>query len=156
MIQTFKQFFEEFVQPADGGVKQTDEHKLQLAAAALLIEVARADFLISVEELASVNCLLQKEFNLSDAETGALIEAAQNDVETASSLHPFTSLLNAAWDMPQRINAIEKMWHVALADGKLDSGERHVMRKVASLLYVAQNDLIAAKIRAEQALAQNG
>lgn len=149
MLQTFKEFFQEFVEPAANDDPKDLQHRLQLAAAALLVEVARADFHIDPQELETTQTLLKQRFDLNDEEIQALLEAAQNDVEAASSLHEFTSLITDHWDMPDRVKALEKMWRVALADGNLNKHERHLIRKIASLLYIPHSEYVGAKIRAE-------
>jgi uncharacterized tellurite resistance protein B-like protein len=40
------------------------------------------------------------------------------------------------------------MWRVALADGKVQAIEDHIIRRVAGLIYVAHSDFIRLKLKA--------
>jgi uncharacterized tellurite resistance protein B-like protein len=43
------------------------------------------------------------------------------------------------------------MWQVAYADNQISAHENHLMRKIASLLYIPHKDYIAAKMCAKPA-----
>jgi uncharacterized tellurite resistance protein B-like protein len=53
--------------------------------------------------------------------------------------------------MPAKVRMIEHMWRVAYAEGRLSEHERHVLWRIADLLYVPQGAYANARIRAEQA-----
>jgi uncharacterized tellurite resistance protein B-like protein len=55
--------------------------------------------------------------------------------------------------LSKKIELIEHLWQLAYADKHLHELEQHVIRKLASLLYVSHKDFIAAKLRVEQAQA---
>ncbi len=46
-----------------------------------------------------------------------------------------------------RIRLIEMLWEVAYADGKLDPDEDVLLRRVAGLIYISDEDRIAARQR---------
>jgi uncharacterized tellurite resistance protein B-like protein len=46
-----------------------------------------------------------------------------------------------------RIGLIEMLWEVAYADGKLDPDEDVLLRRVAGLIYISDEDRIAARQR---------
>jgi uncharacterized tellurite resistance protein B-like protein len=46
---------------------------------------------------------------------------------------------------------IELLWQVVYSDGRADSYEEHLVRKVAGLIYVPHEVFIAAKLRAREA-----
>jgi uncharacterized tellurite resistance protein B-like protein len=47
----------------------------------------------------------------------------------------------------RRIRLIEMMWEVAYADGKLDPEEDVLLRRVAGLIYISDEDRVAARQR---------
>jgi len=149
MIRSIKNFYNTKI--AKGAESEaTPENHMQLAAAALLFEVSRSDFSIDNPEREKIQELVQSQFDLSSDDAEVLTQLAEGQANKATSLHGFTSLINANWSMEQRVQLIEFMWRVAYADEHLDAHEIHLMRKIGSLLYVPQQQLVAAKLRAKQ------
>ena len=122
------------------------EHRtLELACAALMFEVARADFTVETTEQDAVTSLLTAQFNLSADEVSTITEAAVEQADAATCLFEFTRTLNELASAEQKRNLLAMMWRVAMADNALSRYEEHVIRKVADLLYVPHGDFIAAK-----------
>ena len=118
---------------------------LELACAALMFEVARADFSVETTEQDAVTSLLTAQFNLSADEVFTITEAAIEQADAATCLFEFTRTLNELASAEQKRNLLAMMWRVAMADNALSRYEEHVIRKVADLLYVPHGDFIAAK-----------
>jgi uncharacterized tellurite resistance protein B-like protein len=125
---------------------------LELASAALLMEVARADFATDEVELNAIRSLLVKHFSLTDEEVADLTADAAERVDAATCLFEFTRLINDQASMEQKYRLITLMWQVALADENLSHYEEHLIRKVADLLYVSHNDFLVAKRKAQSAM----
>lgn len=146
MLVSIKQFFSAYLEVDDQSL--ADEEVIQLATAALLIEVSKADFELTGEERTAVVEALRKTFNLDAVTLDALLKMAEEQVQQASSLYQFTRLINDYYDYEQKLRLIESMWQVAYADGDLDKYEEHLIRKVAELIYVTHNDFIRLKLAA--------
>lgn len=127
-----------------------DDHQCQLTSAALMIEVATIDQNFSKDELEALNYILRCEFDLSEAEVTDLISLAQSKRDEASSLYPFTKLINDTFDIGQKYQLITSMWKIAFADGDLDKYEESIIRRVADLIYLPHSDFIRAKHQARQ------
>jgi uncharacterized tellurite resistance protein B-like protein len=122
------------------------EHRaLELACAALMFEVARADFTVETTEQDAVTSLLTAQFNLSADEVSTITEAAVEQADAATCLFEFTRTLNELASAEQKRDLLAMMWRVAMADNEISRYEEHVIRKVADLLYVPHGDFIAAK-----------
>jgi uncharacterized tellurite resistance protein B-like protein len=132
MLNTIKSFFESHVAPAPG----REPHSIELATAALLIEVCRTDRRVTDGELQVVLRALQEKFGLGADEAKALMDLAEDEMRGATDYYQFTSLINRTFTQPQKERVIELMWQVAYADTHLDAHELHVMRKIAGLLHV--------------------
>lgn len=153
MFNEIRNFFETHTLTSDiSDAKQPDEEQIRLATAALMFEVAGADNDLDVSEQQAIIRLLAEMFGMTDVQSEELAELARNHAADATSLHAFTSVITKQWAYEDRSRVIEVMWEVALADGRLDDHERHLMRKLASLLYIPHSDYIAAKIRAQKKL----
>ena len=122
------------------------EHRaLELACAALMFEVARADFAVEAIEQETVTAQLTEQFSLSADEVPIITEAAVEQADAATCLFEFTRTLNELASVEQKRNLLAMMWRVAMADNALSQYEEHVIRKVADLLYLPHGDFISAK-----------
>ena len=147
MIQKLKKFFEAHLTAQANESSEQLEHRLQLACAVLLIEVARMDNSLSFLEEEQLHLAIQAKFELSESEIKELLELADEERDEATDYHQFTQLLNGQFDLGQKIRLVELMWQVALADGHIDQHEDHFIRKIADLLYLRHSELISARER---------
>jgi uncharacterized tellurite resistance protein B-like protein len=150
MMAGIKHFFNQFIEAGSRQSEIEETKALQIATAALLLEMMRMDCDITVAERDSVAATLLKMFGLDPAQLKTLIDLAEQEARQASGYHQFTSLINKAFDADQKVRIIEKLWCVAMSDGHLHTHETHLMRKIANLLYVGHADYVAAKQRARQ------
>lgn len=151
MLKTLKDLFETFAPAPPGAAAAHDEHQLRLATAVLLVEVMRSDHALAATEQDAVLAALQARFALSADEGERLVELAHASARTANDYYAFTSRINAAFAMEEKIRIVELMWQVAYADGRLDAHEQHVMWRVADLLHVPHGAYVHAKMRAAEA-----
>jgi len=129
-------------------IEQKQSNTRELASAALLIEVARADFEITSEELARLIGLLATTFHMSPEDVELVTQQANDQVENAVSLHDFTRVINEHCSPEERNELVGLMWDVAAADGDLSKYEDHLIRRVADLLYVPHQEFIRLKHQA--------
>src|SRR5262245_61972906 len=78
---------------------------VELALAALLVELARADFRENPEEYAEIRQLLGT-YLKSASRVESLLEAAAKRADRAVSLHEFTRQLNAELGEPEKFGVI--------------------------------------------------
>lgn len=133
--------------PAPSRLPQPDE---QLALAALLVRVARADGFASARELARIDRILGRRYGL----TAEAAHALRREAETAETLAPdtvrFTRALKEAVPLENRSALVEALWSVALADGERDAEEDRLLRLVASLLGLTDVENAIARRRAQE------
>jgi uncharacterized tellurite resistance protein B-like protein len=141
MLAAIKTFFS-----AQLVIVDDNEHTLQLAAAALLIELSRADFQRDPNEQRAIEQALRNSFQLSQSELDELITLAEQEAKQATSLYQFTRLINDHYSPEQKSQLIERMWQVALTDGDICKYEEHLIRKVAELIYVPHQEFIRSKL----------
>jgi uncharacterized tellurite resistance protein B-like protein len=124
---------------------ENPEERQQLALASLLVEMARADFDESQQEINRIIDLLATHFDLSSAEALELLNRARDSADGAVCLFDFTRALHESLDNEQKQDVIRLLWQVALADARLDKYEDYLVRKVADLLYVSHGDVVRLK-----------
>lgn len=132
-----------------------DDHSpygLQLAAAALLVELSKADYQTGDAEQNAVIDAIRRRSGLRDDELAALIANAQDSSAQSTSLYEFTSLINRHYSVDEKYALVLELWRIAAADGEIHKYEEHLIRKIADLLYVPHSEFIRAKL---QVLAQN-
>jgi uncharacterized tellurite resistance protein B-like protein len=152
MLQTIRQLFLRRVAPAPPPRSADElEHALHLAAAVLLFEVVRADADVTDEERTVMRAGIQSTFDISGPEAEELMQLGERESRSATSIFPFTSLIDRAFSPVQKKRIVELLWLVTFADTGKDAEEEYAVRKIAGLLHVPHPDFIDAKIRARAA-----
>ena len=147
MLQSIQAFFDRKMQ-ADTQSDESD-NALSIAAAALLIEVGRADFDFSQDEEDRVLASLRSSLAVSETELRELLVVAREQSEQSVSLHEFTRLIHEHYSAAQKRELMEQLWRVALTDGRIDRYEDYLLRKIADLIYLSHQEFIEAKLRAQ-------
>lgn len=147
MLEAIRRFVRERLNPAPssttGGEAAGRHSPVQLAACALLLELAYADDEFSDEERRHIENTVARHFGLDDVEVGELLRLAEAERAQSLDHFQFTRLVAAEYDLGQKMVLAEVMWGVILADGRLSDHETHLVRKMASLMqlepaYLAQ------------------
>ena len=119
--------------------------QLHMACAALLLEVAEADYKDDPKETQAILRALESELGLKRAAVTALLDQAKAETEGATDLFPYTHLINQRCTHEQKCAMLTAMWRVAFADGDLDKYEEHLIRRTTELLRLEHSDFIRAK-----------
>ncbi len=132
-----------------GGQAKADEGvKLRLASAALLVEAAQMDGHMDDVERQSILRILRDRFEMSAAEAEAVVAEASATMAQSSQLFPFTKAIKDGFDHAERVEMIEMLWEVAYADGRLHDYESNLVRRIAGLIYVPDQESGIARRRA--------
>lgn len=143
MLKRIQKWFEE----TDTSETVVDEDRIQLALAALLVEMARADFDQQQSEDLEIAQMLGEHFELDEASATDLLVRAQRAADDAVSLHDFTRALHENLTREEKFCVVEMLWRVAYADGHLDRYEDGLVRKLSELLYIRHSDLVRIRNR---------
>jgi uncharacterized tellurite resistance protein B-like protein len=155
MVNTVRKFFNKYVVSSPEDRDNVSEHSLQIATAALLVEMMRADSEIKDDERKAVTKKLQSSFRLSEEEINAIIKFAEEEIQKATGYYEFTSLINKGLSQEQKVKIIEHLWEIAFSDSSVDKHEEHMVRKIASLIHVSHKDFIDAKLRVRKRILGN-
>jgi len=151
MLNQIKLFFEQHIAlPAPA---KSNEENLQIACAALLIEMMHMDDRVQAEERESIISRLKSLFSLSPQQTNDLIELAEQQRNVATDYFQFTHLINREFSTEQKLKLVESLWRVAYADGELDMYEEYLVRKICDLLYISHTDFVISRNRIKAELA---
>ncbi|MCU0621308.1 MAG: TerB family tellurite resistance protein [Gemmatimonadales bacterium] len=153
MIEAIRSFVQRRVLPAAptaaASVPLLDG--VQVAAAALLLELAHADGHFSEAERAHVELAIGAQFGLDDETTGELLALAEAERRESIDHFQFTRHIVRHYDVPQKLRLAEAMWRVILADGEIADHEAWLVRKLANLLELEPGYLSQARRAAEGA-----
>lgn len=149
MLDAIKRFFNGHIAPA-AEPESPDAHGVHLAAAALLLEMARMDGTLHPGQQQAAEAAVRDKLGLSEQETRELVRLAEAELHEAMDYFQFTSLIKDHFDYGQRVRLIEYLWTVALADERLHHHEEYLVRRIAELIYVRHADFINARLRAER------
>ncbi|MFE8071512.1 TerB family tellurite resistance protein [Marinobacteraceae bacterium S3BR75-40.1] len=150
MFQRLMQFLEEKLdQPRSTGAAP-DDYQLAIAATALMLQLAGVDRQEDERELAVILEIAGNELHVDEADQEELLSIARERAEDAISLYEFTSHLTDYLGHAERMQLLEKLWRVALADERLDKYEEHMIRRVADLLHLSPNEFIQCKLRVQE------
>ncbi len=144
MLTKLQAFFNQYINEEKDSETPL-EHRLQLASAALMVEMLHADDEVTADEETKIRLLIKQRFELNKTEIEDLIDLAHNEKHEATDYYAFTSLLNTHYSQQQKIKLVEDLWHLAYADNQLDKYEEHLLRRLTDLLHVPHKDFIRAK-----------
>ena len=140
----------EAIAPSADTLAQAEAGALRGACCGLLMEVARLESPGYDCKRAAVAQALQTILPLQREEAAALIAAAESTGNPYTSYYEPVVLINKGCSSQHKVQFVEQLWRVALADGEIDMYEDQLVRKLAELLYVAHVDLILARRRAQE------
>ena len=118
---------------------------VQVAAAALLLEIAHADGEFSAVERAHIESALGRHLGLDEPTTGELLALAEGERRQSIDHFQFTRLIVEQYDLGQKMVLAEVMWGVILADGTIGNHEAYLVRKIAHLLELEPGYLSEAR-----------
>lgn len=151
MLDKIRDFFDTFFVAGDNA-EASIEHQLNLAAAALLLEMSTQDQQVSEEEITTVRKALLAHLDVSEHELDALYQLAQEEKQEATDYHQFTRLIAEHYEQDKKVHLVELLWRVAFADAELDKYEEQMVRKICDLIYVSHRDYLQTKHRVMQEL----
>jgi len=125
---------------SDVAEKADDVDDVQLAAAALLVEVATVDKNFDAAERARILAFVQERFALEEGIAGQLLAKAEAEVEGSIQLYAITAAIRQGLSYEDRVELMGCLWHVAYADGDADPFEDQLMRRIGELIYVTDRD----------------
>ena len=112
MINTIKQFFVKNIKSSPDSPENVSEHSLQLATAALFVEMMRSDSNIDDVEQKAITDSIRSKFDISEEESDTLIKLAEGEIRNSTGYYEFTSLINKGFTYEQKVKVVEHLWEV--------------------------------------------
>ena len=147
MLTDILKFFDQHIAAQPNEAEASSTRRAQIAAAVLLVEVARSDQNFSDSERRAILGAVQRNFELSSTEAQELLALAESESRTAYDIYQFTSKIDTTFPPERKVQLIEELWRAAYSDSVLHVHEEHLIRRVADLLHLSHSQFIAAKLR---------
>ena len=144
MFGKLKEFFQD---PTDK--QESAAMTLDRACASLMVEAAAADGTIAAEERRTLHTHLCRIFKMPGGEADSLIDEVVAQSDHTTHLLRFTRKVKDEMDHDQRLELMEWLWSIVLADNAVDPYEDQLLRRIAGLIYVTDQERGEARKRAE-------
>ncbi len=137
---------EEYSQPHTENESKIDKRKLEVATAALFIEIAKADGDFSDDERKKIIKLMKQTFDLEDECVKDLMELSEQKIKESVSLYEFTTIINNSYSNDQKFELMKNLWKLIFVDEKLNIYEDHLAKKIGAMLNLDHKKIIEAKL----------
>ncbi len=135
-------------------IDQSDHHEkqLQIATAAIFIEMAKADGEFSDDEREHIVVSLKNRFGLEDECVHDLIELSHTELKDSVSLYEFSGVINKNFTFEDKFALLKNLWRLIYTDKTLDKYEDHLIKMIGGMLQMEHKQIINAKMLIRQEL----
>lgn len=121
----------------------------KLALGALMVRVAKSDRHYKVSEISRIDKLLARLNGIGPVEAAKMRATCEKLDKAAPDTEEFAHLIREAVPFDARIDALEALWEVMLADGECHEEELQVVGDVREALGLSEADSEVARRMAE-------
>lgn len=148
MLKSFKKLVDQLT---DTTADNADaDSQLAEAAAVLLVVAATMDGEFDQRERDAALKSLSQHFDISAFEAQNLLRKGEQKAGSAVEYSRYTIAIRSRYTQEQRIEIIEMLWEVVLADGVLHAYEANLLRRMGGLIHVSDRENGEARKRVEE------
>ena len=125
--------------------KNTPNIEIELTAAVLAYEIARADGKISDSELSVILKEIKKLTIKVGKSEEEILEIIENFTRNSISFHDFIEDINNDYSKQDKHTLLTFLWSVAYADFVLEVNEERLIRRVANLIHIKDIEVLKIK-----------
>jgi uncharacterized tellurite resistance protein B-like protein len=126
------------------------DRDLQMAAAALMVSIVRADSTSTQDEHRVLEKAIGQTLGVDRETAVRVVRVAEERLSSQASFADFLQLLNQGCSDDEKKRLLEALWRIAFADAELQGHEEYLVRKVSEKLHLSTADLVETKIRARE------
>jgi uncharacterized tellurite resistance protein B-like protein len=112
----------------------------KLALGALLVRVAKSDNFYHVSEIIEIDHILANSFNLNAVDAAKLRATSEKLEAHAPDTSAFATLIRESVDYTHRLEVVEQLWKVILADGRERPVEHAALHEIENHLGINPAD----------------
>lgn len=128
------------------GNADTYNNQLQIATAAIFIEMAKADGDFSNEERDHIVKSLKNRFKLEKEYVNDLIELSNAKLKESVSIYEFSDVINERFTFEDKFELLKNLWRLIYTDKTLDKYEDHLIKLIGGMLQIEHRQIINAKM----------
>ena len=129
----------------DAAQPDANEADFHLAAAVLLMKVAGSDQSFDEKEIQRLRSTLRKDWQLNEADLDGLVAVARDASDSSDSLQKHIELINLHFSPARTLDLFRSLWQAASADGRIHYKEEQLIRRLADLTHVSDEELNRSK-----------
>jgi len=122
------------------------EKQLQIATAAIFVEMAKADGDFSDEEREHIVVSLKNRYGLEEEYVHDLIELSHEELKDSVSLYEFSGIINERFTFEDKYELLKNLWRLIYSDKTLDKYEDHLIKMISGMLQMEHKQIINAKM----------
>jgi len=136
----------ETIKTENRGQSDNHEKQLQIATAAIFIEMAKADGEFSDDERDLIIQSLKTQFNLNVQDITELIELSNAKLNESVSLYEFSNTVNEHFTTEDKLTLLKNLWRMIYTDNKLNRYEDQLIKLIGGMLRMEHKQIINAKM----------
>ena len=121
-------------------------NNIKNAATILLYSVANADQSIEKNEIKIIKEIVQDFFSTDSDEAYSIVENAITEFKNSTSFFKYGQILNENFSYQDKLDFIYCIFEVAFSDNELHFREQHLIKQIAGILNIENQDLIKTKL----------
>jgi len=134
----------------DDNSASSDSKKIQIATAALFIEIAKADGEFSEEERRNIVMNMKTMFNLGNEFVEELLAISEKEVKNSISVYEFSTVINDNFSKEEKYELMKNLWKIVFTDERLDQYEDRLIKIIGATLNLDHKDIIDAKLEVKK------
>lgn len=146
-FRMFERILKAFAAPAPQPLPKPDE---RLALGALMVRVAKSDRSYDLAEISRIDRILARLNSIGPVEAAKMRAMCERLDKAAPDADDFAHLIRETVSFEARIDALEALWEVLLADGEGQPEELNVVDHAREALGLSEADSEAARAIAER------
>ena len=137
--------FKFFKKKDDSTKKDLPNIEIELTAALLAYEIARADGEVSDDELLIILKEIKKLTNKVGKSDEEILKIIENFSKNSISFHDFIEDINKDYSKKDKLTLLSFLWSVAYADLVLEVNEEKLIRRIANLIHIKDMEVLKIK-----------
>ena len=142
-----ERLFKAFAAPSPDPLPEPDE---KLALGALMVRVAKSDHTYKFSEISRIDRLLARLNGIGPIEAAKMRAICEKLDKAAPDTEEFAHLIRETVSFEARVDALEALWEVVLADGIRRDEELRVVNEVRDAIGLSEADSKKARRIAEK------
>ena len=123
-----------------------DSEKTILYSSCLMLEIAKADNIITNDEINVIEEILVDFFEIDRKQATDIVNQSYKELDKSVDMFQHSDFLNSTLDYQDKLDLIRCIFEVGYSDGELHYLEHHYIKTISNILNIDRQDLIKVKL----------